>query len=425
MWEPFAFDRRDVASVPVFVRAVPWVTGHAAIRVAFSVGARSDVEGREGLAHFFEHLPFDGCEGAPTHDDVETVRHTLFMDTLNAFTGMEYTVFVGRCRTERIPEALDFFRRLVWKPILDPAELERERQVIVREIWRLYGTPKDLELVRLEWADLMPPGHRFATHFRPLGRPETVGAVTREELLAFHRERYVRENLSIFVVGDAPAEVLDPAIEALVAAVPSGAAFPAPTLIVEPQHPPVPLRDISYKEFFGVSEEARPKNTEVEWSRIVPRPTSEGQLRLAGRLLSRVLKDAIRGKFGATYSVSTYVDIFRDLALVGAHTKVEPARADEVRAHAEATLGTLLAAAPEHAAKFGEVRQAMLDRAEAEEFHTGRIADDAATDWVVDGKIALKSVTVADVRAATYAGTCRLLADSLQPDKCQRLIVRP
>lgn len=425
MWEPFDFERRDVGGVPVFVRAAPWVSGHAAIRVAFSVGARADVPGREGMAHFFEHLPFDGCEGSPTHDDVERVRDTLFMGTLNAYTGMEYTVFTGRCRTDRIPEALDFFRRLIWKPLLDAAELERERQVIVREIWRHYGTPKDLELSRLDWADKLPVGHRFATHYSPLGTPETVGAVTRDELVAFHRERYVRENLSIFVVGDAPQEILEPAVERLVAEVPAGVPFPTPQPILAPVPPSVPTRDLSYKAFFDVSDDASPKNTELEWSLVLPRPASERRARLSLRLLARVLHDEIRGKFGATYSVSSSLRIHRDMAVAGLHAKTDPARVDEIRAHAEAVIAAVAAADPRYAAKFEETRVASLDWAAAEEFHTGELADDAATDWVVDGALTRKADALADIRAASYQDAARIVGESLDLARCHRLILRP
>lgn len=425
-FDPFLFTRHDRQGVPVFVRQLPWVQGHAAIRVAFRVGARLDPLGGEGLAHFFEHLPFDGCEGAPDHDAIETVRHRLFMGTLNAYTGMEYTVFEGRARTERLGEALDFFRRLIWRPTLAPSEIERERQVITREFWRRYESPKDFDLSRLRWADCVPVGHRFAAHWNPLGRPETIAAVDRDALLAFHRARYVRENLAIFVVGDVDEAALEPLIEAFLADVPSGEAAPSPVNLVAPVAPPISRREISYGGFYGVTGEALPKSTTLDWSRVVPRGFApERALQLAGGFLARVLFDELRGKFGATYAVSPYLATYADMADMGFHAKVEPARADEIVAVAEATTRRLALADPAFAEKFAEVKAGSLDHAEAVEFHSADIADDAATDWAVYGAPQLREPDLAAVRDATYASTADLVRRALLPEDCQRFILRP
>jgi predicted Zn-dependent peptidase len=425
-FDPFLFTRHDHLGVPVFVRKLPWVSGHAAIRIAFRAGARLDPEGGEGLAHFFEHLPFDGCEGAPDHDAIETVRHTLFMGTLNAYTGMEYTVFEGRVRTGRVAEALDFFRRLIWRPTLAPSEIERERQVITREFWRRYDSPKDFEMARLRWADCVPEGHRFATHWNALGRPETIGAVNRDALLAFHRARYVRENLAIFVAGDVDEESFAAAVESFLVDVPSGEAAPVAENLAAPVTPPVARRDVSYGAFYGVSGEALPKSTTLDWSRIVPRGFApERALQLAGGALCRVLFDEIRGKFGATYAVSPYLATFVDLADIGFHTKVDPARADEIAAVAEDTVRRFAAADPAFAEKFAEVKAGELDRALAAEFHSADIADDGATDWAVYGEPQLREPEIAAVRAATYESSADLVRRSLLPEECQRFILRP
>lgn len=425
-FDPFLFDRHDRAGVPVFVKRLPWVSGHAAIRVAFRVGARLDPKGGEGLAHFFEHLPFDGCEGAPDHDAIERVRQTLFMGTLNAYTGMEYTVFEGRSRTGRVGEALDFFGRLIWRPVLAGSEIERERQVITREFWRRFESPKDFELARLRWADCVPAGHPFSSHWNSLGRPETIAAVSRDALLAFHRERYVRENLAIFAVGDVDVPALEAAVDALLAVVPSGVGAPVPAALAEPAAPPVPRREVSYGEFFGVSGDALPKSATLDWSRIVPRDFAPERLaQLANSFLTRVLFDEIRGKFGATYAVSPYLSTFADFADVGFHTKVDPARADEIAALAEETVRRVCAADPAFAGKFVEVQAGNLDRAEAAEYHSADIADDGATDWAVYGEPRSRERGVAAVRAATYASVADLVSATLLPERCQRFILRP
>lgn len=425
-FDPFAFERRDVGGVPVFARKLPWVSGHAAVRVAFRVGGRVDPAGKEGLAHFFEHLPFDGCEGAPTHEAIDNVGETLFMGTLNAWTGLDFTSFFGRVRAARVGEALDFFRRLIWHPLLAPAEVERERQVITREIWRRYGTPKDLELAKLRWADALPVGHRFAAHHCSLGFPETVAAVTRDELLAFHREAYVRENGAVFLVGDVDLDALAPALESFVAGIPSGAALPRPAVLAAPVVPPNPLRELSYGEFFGVVGDSRPKDTELEWERNVPAGFAPDRaLLLAAGVARRVAYDEVRGKFGATYAVSGYAHFYPDFANVGLFTKTDPERADEIRAHVEATVRRLAAADPAFAGKFDEVKGAALDRLETAERATMDVAEAGEDDWARTGTTVTLASEIADLRAATYASTAELVRRALLPDDCHRFVMRP
>ncbi|HEU5114317.1 MAG TPA: insulinase family protein, partial [Candidatus Paceibacterota bacterium] len=101
----YKFTRIEASGIPVLFKKIPWASGYAYIHVIVGTGARSDPAGKEGIAHFFEHLPFNGCEGYSTSEATEEVDRRLFGGTLNAHTGMEYTIFHGKVAVERISEA--------------------------------------------------------------------------------------------------------------------------------------------------------------------------------------------------------------------------------------------------------------------------------------------------------------------------------
>src|SRR3989344_3058060 len=92
--DPYVFERIEVGGVPVHVKHWPTNQG-CHFRIIFHVGARHDPEGKEGLAHLFEHLPFNGCAGWPDHESIDETGDILFCGDLNAHTTFEQTCFCG------------------------------------------------------------------------------------------------------------------------------------------------------------------------------------------------------------------------------------------------------------------------------------------------------------------------------------------
>ena len=159
-------------------------------------GSRHEPAAMNGASHFLEHLVFKGTED-------RTAREiALIMDSvggqMDAFTSKEYTCFYAKVLDEHLPTAVDVLADLVRRPRFDPAELERERQVVVEEIRMVEDTPDELLY------DL------FAQHFYPkhaLGRPiqgteRTVSSWSRARLLRFFREAYRPGNMLIVAAGN-------------------------------------------------------------------------------------------------------------------------------------------------------------------------------------------------------------------------------
>jgi predicted Zn-dependent peptidase len=117
---------------------------------------------------------------------------------MNAFTGQEITAYYVRVPDRHLELALDILSDIVWTPALRPDEVESERQVILEEIKMRDDTPDDL--VHDVFA-----GALFPTH--PLGREisgseETIAAVSRDQIAAYHAAHYVPSNVVVAVAGN-------------------------------------------------------------------------------------------------------------------------------------------------------------------------------------------------------------------------------
>lgn len=109
--------------------------------VAVRGGARWEDETQSGWSHFLEHLVFKGAGEMSARDIVERIEAEG--GTINASTGYERTSFDVRGLEGSLPLALRVLSDLVFRPTLDPDEVEREKDVVAQEIAEAFDTPDD------------------------------------------------------------------------------------------------------------------------------------------------------------------------------------------------------------------------------------------------------------------------------------------
>ena len=150
------------------------------VLVAFDAGARTERPDENGMAHFLEHLVFKGGE---KYDDYRKVNETAerMGGSLNAYTSHDLVAFHITVRAEAAMEAIDLLTDFVGRPKLDPAELDKERGVVIQEIARYADQPS---MVAEELIDKAA----FGNH--PLGRTvlgpeEHLRTFTRDGIVAF------------------------------------------------------------------------------------------------------------------------------------------------------------------------------------------------------------------------------------------------
>lgn len=131
-----------------------------AVVVTVKGGARWEAEDRSGWSHLLEHLVFKGAGDMAAREIVERIEAEG--GTINASTGYERTSFEVRGLDGSLPLAMQVLSDLVFRPTLDPAEIEREKDVVAQEIAEAFDTPDDhvFEMVQTR-----------AFSKQPLGRP--------------------------------------------------------------------------------------------------------------------------------------------------------------------------------------------------------------------------------------------------------------
>lgn len=148
--------------------------------VMLAAGSRYETRQTNGIAHFSEHMFFKGTEKRATARDIAGEIDSIGGE-FNAFTGKEYTGYYVKCAAEHRDVALDVLVDMLRNSKFEPAEIEREKGVIVEEMNMYYDTPRDfLEGVydELLYGD-QPLGWDI------IGTKETVRAATRDTFLEY------------------------------------------------------------------------------------------------------------------------------------------------------------------------------------------------------------------------------------------------
>lgn len=166
-----------------------------AVGAWIKVGSRHEVGPEAGLSHFLEHVVFKG-----THRR-DALALALSLESvggsLDAFTGREVTCYNARVLEEHLELAVDVLADLSLSPRIDPADVEKEKGVILEEIHSSEDTPDDR--VHDLFADTVWRGHPLG--HRILGDQETVSAFTPEKVAEYHGRHYVAPNLLLSVAG--------------------------------------------------------------------------------------------------------------------------------------------------------------------------------------------------------------------------------
>ena len=198
-FDPYDFSKKDIDGVSVYYKNLPWAPC-IHIMVSFKVGAFNDPIGKEGLAHFLEHMIGNGCPTLPDKKAMKEFSRLYMLNTRNAFTGYHRTAYHGKCLPENFIKVMMTMRDYVFNPFLRPEDAEHERKVITQEAWGRYKNEKYLKYIK-ETSDNVYHGHERSRISYPLGWPETVAIISQQDIKDFHKRNYVRENMSIFLVG--------------------------------------------------------------------------------------------------------------------------------------------------------------------------------------------------------------------------------
>ena len=221
-----------------FIRTTKKPEGRAELRLVVDVGSIVEEDDQLGLAHFVEHMAFNGTKHFPKQETV-TFLESLgmrFGPSINASTSFDETVYMLQVPTEK-PDVLDraFLILEDWAHGLtfDPAEIDKERGVI-KEEWRIRrGAGARMQDKQLP---VLLKGSRYAERI-PIGTVEVIDNFKHERLIQFYKDWYRPDLMTVIAVGDFDPAVIETLVKTHFEGIPAARARKARPSYAVPDHP--------------------------------------------------------------------------------------------------------------------------------------------------------------------------------------------
>ena len=217
-----------------YIRYNNWPEHRANFYIAQKVGSIEENDDQRGLAHFLEHMAFNGSDHFKGNDLIEWCRaHGIeFGGDLNAYTSTDETVYnidnVPTTNAGTIDSCLLILRDWSTGLSLEQSEIEKERGVIHEE-WRLRTSPSNRMLERN--LEKLYPGSKYGQRY-PIGLMSIVDNFKRKELVDYYRKWYHPDHQGIIVVGDVDVNKTEAQIKKLFGNI-ANPAHEAPLVVAE------------------------------------------------------------------------------------------------------------------------------------------------------------------------------------------------
>lgn len=173
-----------------------------AVGLYVDAGARSEPEGRAGLAHMVEHMVFKGAGRRDARGIAEAIEDVG--GSINAYTARDHTVFHARLLAGDLDLGVEVIADLVRAPHFSPEELEREKGVVLAELGEARDTPDDIVFDHLQSAAF--PGQ--AMGLPVLGDETSIAAMTAEDLGGWLATQYRPSGLVLAAAGKVDEDAL-------------------------------------------------------------------------------------------------------------------------------------------------------------------------------------------------------------------------
>jgi zinc protease len=177
------------------------------LQLAVKAGSVDEADDQQGLAHFLEHMAFNGSRRFKPGELIATLESSgaRMGPHLNAYTSFDETVYMFQLQTDReglVEKGMQALADFAGGLTLDPKEIDKERGVVVEE-WRgrLGAGQRLLE----QQVPVLYHKSRYAERL-PIGKPDTIKSAPPERIRAFYRQWYRPDRMAVVVVGDIDPE---------------------------------------------------------------------------------------------------------------------------------------------------------------------------------------------------------------------------
>ena len=208
--------------VRYMIRVNPKPEKRAELRLVVDAGAVLEDDDQVGLAHFVEHMAFNGTKNFPKGEMVKYLESTgmRFGPSINAGTSHDQTIYMLQIPTDK-PEifAKSFVVLEDWAHnlLFDPTEIDKERGVIIEE-WRLRrGAAARMQDKQYP---ILLQGSRYADR-NVIGTTQNLETFKYDTLTRFYRDWYRPDLMTVIAVGDFDKAAVEKLIQQHFASIPA------------------------------------------------------------------------------------------------------------------------------------------------------------------------------------------------------------
>ena len=189
--------------------------GTAVMRLLINVGSTSEAEDERGLAHFIEHMAFNGTTNVPEGEMIKILERLglQFGADTNAFTSYDQTGYLldlPNVKAETVDTALYLLRETASEIRFDPEAIDRERGVILSE---LRTRANYAQRNRESLFSFTVPETRIATR-SPIGDKNVIETAPADRFRGFYERYYTPGRSTLVVVGDIDVAEMETKIQA-------------------------------------------------------------------------------------------------------------------------------------------------------------------------------------------------------------------
>lgn len=258
----------------------------ADLRLAIKAGSVDELTDDTGVAHFVEHMLFNGTERFPENELIDTLRSfgAAFGADVNAYTAFDETVYTLTVPNadESVETGLNVLEQWLSHATFDEAQVVAERGVVLDE-WRVRTQSTRGRL--FEVAEAMYLAGTPYEGRSPIGTDTSIDDMPRDVLTSFYDQWYRPDNAAIIVVGDIDVDEMVGDIERLFgpATAASDAAVTRPDTSFE----------LDTEPEFGLHVDPDQQTVDVEVTLPIPTTEGDGTMSARAELIDAMISDAL------------------------------------------------------------------------------------------------------------------------------------
>ncbi len=293
-------------------------TKSVTVLILVGAGSRYEVKKLNGISHFLEHMFFKGAKKYKNTKDVSEAIDGVGGD-LNAFTGKEYAGYFVKVADQHLPLAMDVLSDMLVHSKFDPAEIDKERGVIMEE----YNMYQDTPMYQIGWdfEQLMYADQPLG--WDQVGTKEVIMGIQQQDFVQYKNELYTPDNTVIAIAGNVDHDEVVAQVEKMFQFEDGKKAY-----------------NFDAVKEIAVGKQIHLRNKKTEQAHIVlgfPSYQEEHKLHYAAKLLSIVLGGnmssrmflSVREQQGLAYYIHSTTDDYTDTGTFSTNAGVSLERIDQ------------------------------------------------------------------------------------------------